>query len=1676
MSDWEDVDNSEWEDVPSSAGVLDYLGAAGQRAYSNLLDTSAGVQFALGDAAQGISDYTGLPLGGLADMLRTRGTESKDLSTELNQDIDETLPDGLGKRIVDVAGGALPAVAALPLGPLVAASTIGAQSAGRKYSALRNPEGPQASGLAAAASALGSGGVDAATSAIPLGFVGTSTGPLLRRWLLESAKIGAGNAAITPLQVAGNAAVDAATLGQPIDAMELGAQTRRGVEDSFISAPVWGLMGATAGSRRAPQQDVPVYSADDMLSQMATDSPPPPPQPDAPTLGLPDSPNQVAGLLPYDRSWVPESYQPGQDFLFRDYAALPPMDISQPQPALSVAPPDPLSWQFRQLEPGDQVFTPDQPLQIGFDGFPQSEMPSWELSPNYNRGDGFQYRDYAALPPMDVSQPQRALSSIPPEPLNWQFRQMEPDGQTLTREAPLQIGFDGTPPVLLDPQAPALQKEVARSVSKSKASVQVEPAQRVDEATSFPDVLKAPESQSTSPQPDLFSQPIVEDAAPNLTPSFAVEGLPVVEVPVRSLRLSAEVPQFKGGADDRGVVEPLQGNFDRRGLAPLQVWERADGSLEVISGRHRLDLAQRTGQETVPVQIYREADGFSARDAAILDAELNIRDENGSIQDYANYFRSSGIDQATAEARGLLSRSKGILGYNIGAKSTPDLFSLYQSGKLTDRQAALIADAAPNNAAIQQVGIRSALKGHSLDDIRNQLGDLESEYRKLPPSAQGDMFLDDRAVRISEARARVATELQRNISEDLASIRGAAKRPARAAKLGVDVNDPQAVSRKAQELSIEQQKLDKYWLYPELKAKVNQLAEQDLKTGNGERKRTAQRIANKRQSAVTSSEAGFLDLSWLSDLINKRKTQKDLPDYRDVSDTNKAYDGVWRSTIEWMDTTKRKAPQSAGFIDAYWKIPQDLNSIVYDAKLTLEPYLGLSAQERKPVDSYLAAARIMGARNPNYKVTPQTAAQMGLNAKQAQAAVSVSKWSNEMLNILEDHAVRVAEHDAIKKGGSLSAEKLQEINTRFNELRDSNYVPFNRYGEHYVNVFDKNGKLAYRYQFEKKSDPELAKTVNHFKQLISQQGNEVSGGKVQYGKADPTQLNERDGVPSDVLEILNDDGAQGEARGFYKHLKPAALVKGFNPDMLKNISEYTTGAAKLISLQRAKIAGERELLAQGPGSLRGPDNINLVRKLTTWAEGFNQKTSPAFQALNNAFNVAYIGGNLRTPTADMLGRIQLQYPLMSKYLKGLQPESVYAKGIGKEVKWWFSSDQSFAKSEPNLAAAIKEAQRKGVIPTNIYKTFLRNARGESSGASAFKNKVHDLYFGLKEISERSTDLGGFILGWEMYPKYMAGKGKGKDARTRQQFAEDFARESRAVPSQAELPALFKSNTARLVTKYRLYQAKILKSLTQAGLGQWARYLAATGFTTGLAGIPFMRDAFNAARFGGVEPEDKIREAGFGPATMFGPMSALAGIDFSGSAGFGEVFPGSGGNMASKFLLGMTGAPFEAMTRSYNYFERGQDNKAIGALPFMPNAISNFLTQKDWGERGVMTLGGKAVIPRDEVTNIDRFKKLLGYQPLRVKEAMVLENRKKQAANTGRATGFYPQRIGEALALGNLEEARALAQQAQEEGVKLNSNSIKDYVAKAQGRDAKIPKKARGEVRRVEELYGNALRD
>lgn len=329
-----------------------------------------------------------------------------------------------------------------------------------------------------------------------------------------------------------------------------------------------------------------------------------------------------------------------------------------------------------------------------------------------------------------------------------------------------------------------------------------------------------PEATSFVPPPevDLFGAPIL----PTNAPRVAGEAIPVVAIPLGDLKLSKDVPQFKAGANARGVVQPLQGEVDLRGVAPIAVWERLNGDLEVISGRHRLDLWERKGMKTIDAQIFREKDGFDLLQATMLDAEMNIRDEHGSVSDYANYFKNSGISEPEAKSRGLLGRAKGQSGFRIAHDASPDLLAAHRAGLLSDDAALVISGTAPGSERLQALGIAMVNDGKSTLFAANMMRTVDlMASERMAAGQQGDIFgFDDSAMREAAAMAKKASSAQRKISEQISAVSGASRRPELARKMGVDVQDPEGIQKKIAELKQEQYQWDNWPLYPELVAKL----------------------------------------------------------------------------------------------------------------------------------------------------------------------------------------------------------------------------------------------------------------------------------------------------------------------------------------------------------------------------------------------------------------------------------------------------------------------------------------------------------------------------------------------------------------------------------------------------------------------------------------------------------------------------------------------------------------------------------------------------------------------------------------------------------------------------------------------------------------------------------------
>lgn len=318
--------------------------------------------------------------------------------------------------------------------------------------------------------------------------------------------------------------------------------------------------------------------------------------------------------------------------------------------------------------------------------------------------------------------------------------------------------------------------------------------------------------------PEIGVEPDTSPATPDSTGAVVDPGkFPIRKIPVAEIGTDVENMQFKLDVDKEGVQKELKGEWNELAAGNLLLWESRKGDLVVANGHHRLALARKLGVEEVNAQVLREADGFTMEDARTMAAEANIIEGKGTVYDHAEYFRLN--QEYTAE----LARARGLAGqgFAIGRLATDRTYELFRNRKIGAEAAEAISRSAPGDEILQAAGARFAVEKPKADaaEITATMQALSLESR--PQEEQADLFgFDDSAIRQAEAQAKVVAGEIRSLREQVNAVRGAAKRPEAARKLGVDVKDTEATRAKIRELQGEIEAWQSWYTNPDLVAKV----------------------------------------------------------------------------------------------------------------------------------------------------------------------------------------------------------------------------------------------------------------------------------------------------------------------------------------------------------------------------------------------------------------------------------------------------------------------------------------------------------------------------------------------------------------------------------------------------------------------------------------------------------------------------------------------------------------------------------------------------------------------------------------------------------------------------------------------------------------------------------------
>ena len=344
------------------------------------------------------------------------------------------------------------------------------------------------------------------------------------------------------------------------------------------------------------------------------------------------------------------------------------------------------------------------------------------------------------------------------------------------------------------------------------------------------------------------------------------EGVRLGFIDKNKLTLCPDVPQFKQGADEQtGVVNPIVGAWQRN-AAPISVWRREDGSLQVISGRHRFNACT---DEDINCTVYDEAAGFDLDWAQTHDVENNIRDGQASLFEIARYVSQKGLTKEEAVERGIFRKGQSRRGVELGLYGCSDLLDALGNELVSPDDAWRVAMAFRNQTEVQRAGLRALMEGKSwqqafavmqvaanMDRIR---GLAEAAGMTFETDLFGNSHAEEYFARLAQYAAARVSELTREIS----SISGASRRPETARKYGVDVRDAGALEAVVKDLKAQRARWQNFGLHEDLIKEANDavMVELGVKTREEvDRENGVLPLEAPEQEAV-SADTGMLQLS-----------------------------------------------------------------------------------------------------------------------------------------------------------------------------------------------------------------------------------------------------------------------------------------------------------------------------------------------------------------------------------------------------------------------------------------------------------------------------------------------------------------------------------------------------------------------------------------------------------------------------------------------------------------------------------------------------------------------------------------------------------------------------------------------------------------------------------------------
>jgi hypothetical protein len=242
-----------------------------------------------------------------------------------------------------------------------------------------------------------------------------------------------------------------------------------------------------------------------------------------------------------------------------------------------------------------------------------------------------------------------------------------------------------------------------------------------------------------------------------------------VMVDPRDLKVDPETFQYKQ-SDEGGVTGALHGisRWEPALANPITAWQSEDGSLYVVNGHQRTDLALRAqdaGQPDVqmPARIYREADGYTPAYMRTLGAYQNMAEGSGTAIDAAKVLRGANSIPDDRRLPDLPPRGQIVQQAASLAKLSDQSFGMVENGLVPAAYAAhvgeLISDPTEQLAALDMLS-----RGHAASSEQARLMVRDIRDSGFLRGSQTTLFGDEDFARsLVPERAKVLDNAMRTL-------------------------------------------------------------------------------------------------------------------------------------------------------------------------------------------------------------------------------------------------------------------------------------------------------------------------------------------------------------------------------------------------------------------------------------------------------------------------------------------------------------------------------------------------------------------------------------------------------------------------------------------------------------------------------------------------------------------------------------------------------------------------------------------------------------------------------------------------------------------------------------------------------------------------------------------------